>query len=69
MKESSEKVPLASLWIHRIYFIYSKIFGKSTSPIKEFIAKCFWVIPYLIERVYMKILVKSLHKQERYICR
>ncbi len=69
MKESSEKVPSASLWIHKIYFIYSKIFGKSTSPVKEFIAKCFWVIPYLIERVYMKKLVKSLHKQERYICR
>jgi glycosyltransferase involved in cell wall biosynthesis len=69
MRANGENVPDAALRIHRIYYVYSKIFGKKTTPIKEYIAKCFWVFPYCIERLYMRSLVRKLNKDEKYIKR
>lgn len=53
----------------KIYVFYNKLFGTKRGKIKEFIAQCFRVLPYSIERIYLKRLTKRSNKEERYICR
>ncbi len=50
------------------YFLY-KIFGTKRGKIKEFIAKCFWSIPYIIERIYIRLFYICTRKDEKYILR
>lgn len=68
-KNSSEQLPKGILRIKHIYYIYSKFFSGRVTPVKEFIAKCFWVIPYTIERVYVRRLARISYKDEKYILR
>lgn len=59
-----------TMMIHVIYFfygVYAKIFGKNSSPIKERIAKWLWVVPYILERVYVRYLFKHVSKDPKYI--
>ena len=53
----------------RIYVFYFKLFGIKRGAIKEFVAKCFWAFPYIIERLYIKRMVKKQKKDEMYILR
>lgn len=53
----------------RIYVFYYKLFGIKRGAIKEFVAKCFWAFPYIIERLYIKRMVKKQKKDEMYILR
>lgn len=69
LKNSKEKFPKGILMIKRIYYIYSKVFKGEITPVKEFIAKCLWTVPYAIERVYVKRLAKRSNKNEKYILR
>ncbi len=55
--------------IYSIYYLYSKLFGNKTNKFKEFIAKCFWSLPYIIERVYVKYLISKTSKDDKYILR
>lgn len=55
--------------IYSFYTLYAKIFGKKSTKFKDFLAKCCWTIPYVLERVYVKYLFKHTKKDERYIKR
>lgn len=58
--------------IHFIYFFYcsyAKIFSLKTNKMKNFIAKCFWTIPYMLERIYVRYLFAHIPKEEKYILR
>lgn len=55
--------------IYGFYILYAKIFGKKSTKLKVFLAKCCWAIPYAMERVYVKSLFKHTIKDERYIKR
>lgn len=67
LKTSEEKIPKMVIFIHSIYYMYSKIFGTKTNKTKEFIAKCFWVLPYVIERVYLKYILSTNPKDKKYL--
>ena len=68
-RNGTEKIPKGIIRIKRIYYFYNKIFSGRITPFKEFIAKCFWTIPYCIERVYVRRLAKNSNKDEVYILR
>ena len=57
------------LIIKGIYKLYSRIFIGSITPFKEFLAKCFWTIPFGIERIYIRYLANHSNKDEKYILR
>lgn len=61
------KVPKGIKRIRYIYYLYSKLFGRTTNKFKEFLAKCFWTLPYGIERIYIKKIIKRLEQDEKYI--
>ena len=52
-----KSVPLGAKAIMSIYYVYAKLFGKASSPIKEKIALCCWSFPYVLERLYSKYIV------------
>lgn len=55
--------------IYAFYRFYAKLFGKSSNNFKERLAKCLWVIPYSLERIYVRYLFKHSNKNEKYIKR
>lgn len=67
LKNNHENLPNGIVRIKRIYYIFSIIFTGESTPLKEFVAKCLWSIPYVIERIYVKKLAKMSDKDERYI--
>lgn len=60
-------IPLGVKNIHRIYYIYSKLFGKKSNPIKEKIALVFWTIPFTIERLYVKRFCNKTSEDKKYL--
>ena len=68
-KKQPEKFSFTEKFIYTIYHIYHKIFGKKRNKLKEFVAKCFWAIPFSIERIYLKHLIRQTTKSEKYILR
>ena len=61
-----------SLVLHitgRLYVAYYKLFGVKRGRVKEFVAKCFWAIPFLIERGYLFIFMRLTVKDSSYILR
>lgn len=69
LRNSNNKIPRGIVHIKKIYYIYSKLFTGKITPIKEFIAKCIWTFPYIIERLYVKKLIKKSDKSDKYILR
>lgn len=65
--KNDPNIPKGVKRIKYIYYIYSKIFGKTTNNLKEFIAKCFWTIPYVIERIYVRKIIRNLNQDKKYI--
>ena len=55
--------------IYAFYRVYAKLFGKTSSPTKEIFAKCLWVIPYVLERLYVRFIYWQKPKDERFILR
>lgn len=55
--------------IYGFYCAYANAFGEKSGAAKEFIAKCFWVIPFLLERLYVRYLYRHTNKDEKYIQR
>lgn len=68
-KGENDNLPFMIHFIYFFYTMYASFFGKKSTPIKEKIAKCFWSIPYTIERIYVRYLYKHISKDEKYIMR
>lgn len=68
-KKHKEAMPLLMRLNGRLYVLYNKMFGKQKGQLKIFIAKCCLVLPYAMERVYLKWLIWTTKKDERYILR
>jgi glycosyltransferase involved in cell wall biosynthesis len=54
------RVSPAIRFVFMIYHFYRKIFGyyaNSGPPLKEFIAKFFWIIPFILERLYLRFVI------------
>jgi len=68
-KADGEKLPFMMHFIYGHYELYAKAFGTSSTPAKDFLAKCCWTIPYFWERVYVKYLFEHAEKDEKFIKR
>ncbi len=69
LKDNPDGLPKGIIRIKHIYHLYAKVFAGPKTAFKEFCAKCLWIIPYTIERVYVKKLAKMSKKEEKYIVR
>lgn len=69
LKNNHADCPAGVIRIKHIYSFYSSFFKGEITPFKDFVAKCLWVLPYSIERVYVKYLAKISDKSEKYIIR
>lgn len=69
LKKHKETIPGMILFIKSIYKLYSRIFTGKITPTKEYIAKCFWTLPFSMERIYVRYLAKHSNKDEKYILR
>ena len=69
IKNNNMNLPKGILRIKYVYYIYARLFKGEVTPCKEFFAKCLWVLPYYIERLYVKKLVRLSNKDEKYIIR
>lgn len=69
-KDYKENKRILPLWMRingKIYVLYHKLFGKKASDMKLTVAKCFLVIPYIMERIYVNWLVRTSKKNNRYL--
>lgn len=66
-KREGIKYPFMVHVIKICYVVYAKLFGKKSTPQKEFVAKCFWTIPYVLERIYVRWIFLTSHKNEKFI--
>lgn len=67
--KAGEQLPFMVHFIYRHYVLYSKIFGLYSTPLKDKCAKLLWVIPYTLERLYIRYLFKHTDKSEQFIKR
>lgn len=66
-KAKGEKLTVMIHVIYLFYSLYAKIFGQTSSPMKERIAKYLWAVPYILERVYVRYLFRHVPKDPKYI--
>lgn len=64
-----QHLPFMVHFIYAFYRVYATIFGKESNKMKNFLAKCCWVIPYVLERIYVRYLFFNATKEEKYITR
>lgn len=64
-KENLPITPMIKV-IYSFYRLYALIFGTKSTPIKDFLAKCVWIVPYGLERVYVRYIYKYSKKDEKY---
>lgn len=69
IKNSGEKFPKTILLTKKLYSIYHKLFNGRNGKIADFLAKCCWTLPYVIERLYIRRMTASIKKDEKYIKR
>ncbi len=50
-----------------IYVFFHSLFGTKEGRIRNFLAKCCYVIPYGISRVYIRYISKRIKKDDRYM--
>lgn len=67
--KNGEDLPLMIHVIYAFYRIYSLFFNKETTHFNNFIAKCCWSVPYLLERIYVRYLYHHTSKDEKFIQR
>ena len=68
-KTSREGVPPMALVTSWIYSVYHKFFGETRGKFKEFIANCFYTIPFCLSRVTAWYYGRFSNKDENYILR
>lgn len=68
-KDAGEELPMMVHVIYSFYRVYAGMFGSKSNGFKEFMAKCFWTIPYLLERLYVRYLYRISDKDDRFIKR
>ena len=68
-KKENYHLPAMIHIIYGFYSLYSRLFGKTSNKPKELLAKCCWIVPYLLERVYVRYIFKNKKKSEQYIQR
>lgn len=63
----NKDVPKYVQGVSYIYYLYSKMFGKATNAVKEFLALIFWSLPFSIERLILMLKFnKDKHKNPKY---
>lgn len=65
-KDPSDKAFFLGL-IYWIYAQYHKLFGTKRNAFKEMIAKCMWAFPFILERIYLHLLICRSTKDNAYI--
>lgn len=66
-KDSGENLPFMIHLIYSFYIVYSRVLGHKSNEYKDFIAKCLWIVPYALERIYTRYLYRHTKKNEIYI--
>lgn len=66
-RETGEKLTPMIHVIYSFYIFYAKIFGNKSNVLKDFIAKCCWSVPYILERIYVRYLFNHTSKDNKYI--
>ena len=65
---SDKNVPGFAKFRNFIFYLYSFIFRLPSTPIKEFFARFFVLIPYILGRLYVKFLSFFNKKYRNFIC-
>lgn len=68
-KVNRDGVPYMAIVTSWFYHVYHTLFGEKRGRIKEFVANCFYVIPFSLSRITAWYYGKFSHKDERYILR
>ena len=68
-KAEGQQLPFMIHVIYAFYRLYAKVFGETSNRANEFLAKCCWTIPYVLERIYVRYLFVHHVKNEGYIKR
>lgn len=64
---TGDNIPFGIHLKNKIYVIYNKCLGCKYTPTREFVAKCLWTIPYIIERLYIRYLYIKCKKDIKYV--
>lgn len=67
--DKEEQLPRIIRLTGKIYEYYNKIFGIKQSSLKVLLAKFMLVLPYTIERFYVKNVIKKSKKDDMYLLR
>ena len=67
-KDNASTLPITRV-TGRIYLFYHKLFGTRRSRLKESVAKCFWAVPFFIERCSLYLMMRRAKKDDRYLLR
>lgn len=67
LKENSYGIPKGVVRIKQIYHVYSKLFTGEITPFKDFIAKCLWTLPFILERLYLKFFINKSANDYKYL--
>lgn len=68
-KQNRDGVPPMAIFLASIYNFYHKLFGEKRGKVKEFIANCFYTIPFGLSRITAWYYGRFGNKDERYILR
>lgn len=62
-----ESFPPMIKYIGSVYTYYHRLFGLESNRIKVFFAKVFLVLPFSLERMYVRRIVKNSKKNKKYV--
>lgn len=65
---SNSDVPKFAKFRNFFFYLYSFIFKLPSTPRKEFCAKCFVIIPFILGRIYVHLLSLSNKKYKNFLC-
>ena len=67
LKAKEIAMPSGVVKIKWIYHIYARLFSGKITPLKEFMAKCMWTIPFALERIYLTFFIKKNADDYKYL--
>lgn len=65
---SDPDIPNFAKFRNFIFYLYGFVFKLPSSPRKEFLARCFVTIPYVLGRIYVNLLSLANKKYKNFIC-